>query len=641
MKKQNNSESPTYFFQIFSAAGNYSKKNFSKLVVFLATFIVCLLMSFLHTATSDTVSTYSMKDYEVGQVADRNIIARKSIPADAENGVSIVQGEKIIKKGFPITDEQYAKLKRMSESPAYIDYRAFANTVLFMMLLSALYFFLFGKTCLGYDITFKELCTGCVFFIISYGSALFTANKGPFASSMMIALSTPTIFFVFLIAILFGQRDAVYFSFLAAFSVLNASDGQLVPAIYILAVSLSASRIVHKINRRIDMLVASFIQCALNCVFLVVIKVMLKSPMGDIVALLPGVGCNGFVSGILCLGFLTPIELLLNTSSVFRLMDLNDLSTPTMKRLLVNASGTYSHSMMVAQLAEAACNEIGANGLLARVGSYYHDIGKMDNPEYFTENQTGANIHSEINPSLSVSIIRSHVKKGVEKAVALHMPDRIIDIIREHHGNQVIAYFYNSAKEKDPNVNAEDYSYTGTPPSSKESAVVMLADTVEAACRSLTKPSVSRIEKFVQDLIDSKIANNQLNNCDLTFKDLRLIKEAFVQILAGYYHSRIKYPDQKDPDTGLPENPAEQKTAPKKEEAKEGEAAVSKKEEAAAKKDENLEQEKKAKKSKDSKDSKDSKEDAVPEKDGKKNKKSAEKTSKSSEKTEEKDKTYA
>ena len=637
MKKNNKTN---YLSDSFSVVSSYVRKNIAKLIVFIVTFICSLLLSFLHTATSDTVSTYSLAEYEIGQIADRDVVARKSIPADFENEISITKGEKVIKKGFPITEFEYAKLKRMAEAPAYIDYRLFADTVLFMMLLSAMFFFLFGTTCLGYPLPLKDQITGSVFFVLTYGSALFVASKGPFQSSMLIALSTPAIFFVFLVAILFGQRNAVYFSIVISFGVLNAAGGQLLPFLYILASSLAASRIVRRINRRIDMLVASFVQSALNCVFLIVLKIAFNSPLGDMFALLPGVAFNGFFSGILCLGFLTPIELLLNTSSVFRLMDLNDLSTPTMKKLLVNASGTYTHSMMVAQLAEAACNEIGANGLLARVGAYYHDIGKMDNPEYFTENQTGTNIHTEINPSLSVSIIRSHVKKGVETAMALHMPDRIIDIIREHHGNQVISFFYNAAKEKDPNVNPEDYSYTGTPPSSKESAVVMLADTVEAACRSLTKPSVSRIEKFVQELVDSKIANNQLNNCGITFKDLKLVKDAFVQILAGYYHSRIKYPDQKDPDTGLPDNASAagvQKTpdaAPSKEEEKDEKAEVEKASESTP--------EKKEPSPKNSKASSKEKSDEPGEKETKKgkNSKSGEKSSKSA-KSDEKDKTYA
>ena len=217
--------------------------------------------------------------------------------------------------------------------------------------------------------------------------------------------------------------------------------------------------------------------------------------------------------------------------------------------MLLVAGGTYSHSMMVSSLAENAAREIGANALLARVGACYHDIGKLDQSEYFTENQgSGGNKHNDINPSLSVSVIRSHVKKGIEKARQLHLPKSLIDIIAEHHGNSVIAYFYNEAKKLDPNVSPEDYSYSGVPPTTKESAIVMLADTVEAACRTLDNPSASRIDKFVAQLIASKIEHHQLDNSPLTFSDLAKIRESFVQLLTAYYHSRVEYPDQKDPD---------------------------------------------------------------------------------------------
>ncbi len=145
---------------------------------------------------------------------------------------------------------------------------------------------------------------------------------------------------------------------------------------------------------------------------------------------------------------------------------------------------------------------------------------------------------------MSVSIIRSHVKKGVEKAHQLHLPEQIVNIISEHHGNSVISYFYTEAKSKDPTLKPEDFSYSGNPPTTKESAVVMLADTVEAACRTLENPSVVRLEKFIQVLITGKIEGKQLDNCELTFRDISKIKEAFVQILVGFYHSRIEYPDQ-------------------------------------------------------------------------------------------------
>ena len=150
-------------------------------------------------------------------------------------------------------------------------------------------------------------------------------------------------------------------------------------------------------------------------------------------------------------------------------------------------------------------------------------------------------------PSLSVSVIRSHVRKGVEKAHQLHLPQQIIDIIEEHHGNNIIAYFYEEAKKENPNVNPADYSYTGNPPSTKESAVVMLADTVEAACRTLENPTEERLDKFIQMLINGKAEHHQLDKCDLTFSDITTIKDAFVKLLVGYYHNRIEYPDQKDP----------------------------------------------------------------------------------------------
>jgi len=230
-------------------------------------------------------------------------------------------------------------------------------------------------------------------------------------------------------------------------------------------------------------------------------------------------------------------------------MDLSDQNTPILRKLLLTASGTHQHSMMVAQLAENACKEIGANALLARVGAYYHDIGKMEHPEYFTENNIDSeNRHTDLNPSLSVSVIKSHIKLGVEKAYQLHLPQQIIDIIAEHHGNSVITYFYNKAKEKDENVSSADYSYPGNPPVTKESAVVMLADVCEAACKSLEKPTAQRLEKFIQELINAKIESGQLDNSALTFGELTKIRDTFVRILAAYYHGRIKYQNQKDPD---------------------------------------------------------------------------------------------
>ncbi len=436
----------------------------------------------------------------------------------------------------------------MAESPAYVDYRALADSLLYIAMIALLAGFLFSSVCLGHKAEVREIVLMAVFFVLVYGLTTFSLKTPAFSSPYMLGIIVPSAFCAMIIAILFGQLDAVFFSVVASLGVLNASGFELVPMLYTVAIMLSATRIVRGIQRRMDLVVASVLLSVLNVAFLMLLKVMFNDSLGHEMIAYAGVAFNGFFSGILVLGFLTPLEMILNTASVFRLMDLSDLNNPTMKKLLLTASGTYNHSMMVASLAEAACSAIGANALLARVAAYYHDIGKMDQPEYFVENQSGHNVHNDINPSLSVSVIRSHVKKGIERARAMHLPQQILDIIGEHHGNSVIAYFYNEAKEKDPSVSPEDFAYTGTPPSTRESAVVMLADTVEAACRTLDKPSVPRLEKFIHMLFTGKIENHQLDNCTLTFRDLDVIQKTFVQILAGYYHSRIEYPDQKDPD---------------------------------------------------------------------------------------------
>ena len=254
---------------------------------------------------------------------------------------------------------------------------------------------------------------------------------------------------------------------------------------------------------------------------------------GDFVFVLLGSVINGFISGIFVLGFLPILEDRLNTPTCFRLMELSDLNSPTMKQLLLTASGTYNHTMMVATLAEAACREIGADALLARVGAYYLDIGKMANSEYFVENQTSYNKHLDLNPRLSAAIIRSHLKIGVEKAESMRLPREVIDIIGQHHGNSLVQYFYAKAKELDPNVSTKDFSYPGPPPRTKEAAVVMLADVSEAACRTLDHPSVPRLEKFIAKLVKAKMESGQLDNCDLTLRELHLIQESFVTTLAG------------------------------------------------------------------------------------------------------------
>ncbi|MGI6678316.1 MAG: HD family phosphohydrolase [Dehalobacterium sp.] len=256
---------------------------------------------------------------------------------------------------------------------------------------------------------------------------------------------------------------------------------------------------------------------------------------------------NGILASILTIGTLPFLESAFGITTSVRLLELSSPSHPLMKRLMMEAPGTYNHSILVGNLGEAAADAIGADSLLVRVGSYYHDIGKLKRPYFFTENQPAAeNPHDKITPTLSTLIIISHVKDGVELAKEHRFPRLILDIIEQHHGNSLVSYFYHKAKEGDKaeGILESDFRYQAPKPQSKEVAIIMLADSVQAAVQAMEKPSKSLIEAKVRELVKSKVDDGQLSDCDLTFRDIETIIQAFLVVLNGIFHSRIEYPDQ-------------------------------------------------------------------------------------------------
>lgn len=543
-------EEKNAFSQFFHSCGIYIQKNYAFLILFFVGLFAVSAINFMKITTVQTVANFSISDFEIGQISDRTIIADRSLSPDELDPVGITKGEKIIKKGFPITEESYAKLKKMAASPLYIDYRAFANSELFIFLLAIMWYLLFSFVEFGRKVLFKECLLHVILFAIGYFVTAFGGKLSLFSSAYSICIIIPTSICIMLVTILYGNLSAVLLSFIISLGVLNASGWQIPTCLFTLASALSSTVIVRKIERRIDLVVAGIIMALFEVVFILLLQVIFNEAISGIAPLIFGVAINGFISGILTLGLLTPLETILNTASVFRLMDLSDNNTPIFKQMQIQANGTYNHSMMVAQLAESACREINANPILARVGGYYHDIGKIEQSEYFVENQLNMqNKHNDINPTLSASVIKSHVRKGIEKGHQLHLPQAVIDIIAEHHGNSIITYFYNEATKKDATLSPEDFAYPGNPPSSKESGVVMLADIVEAACHTLDNPTSGRLEKFISNLISQKIEHGQLDNCELTFSDIAKIKNSFVNLLTGYYHNRIKYQNQQDPDS--------------------------------------------------------------------------------------------
>lgn len=534
------------FFDYF---GIYVKKNYPYILLFLFGLAIVSVLNFLKISTTQSIASFSLSDFEIGQISDRTIIADRTLTPDSIDPVFVEKGEKIIKKGFPITEESFEKLKKMAASPNYIDYRAFANNELFLFMLAIMWYLLFSFLPIGRKLIFKEPLLHVIFFLIVYATTAFCGKLNYFSNPYSICMVIPTTLCIMLVTILYGNISAVMLSFIMSLGVFNASNWQIATFLFTLASALSSCAIVRKIERRLDLVFAGLLIALIDVVYIFVIRVIFNETLLELPHILIGIVINGFISGILTLGFLTPFEIMLNTASVFRLMDLSDNNTPIFKQMQIQANGTYNHSMMVSQLAESACREIGANPLLARVGGYFHDIGKIDQSEYFVENQQNMeNKHDDLNPTLSASVIKSHVKKGVEKAHQLHLPQAVVDIIAEHHGNSVISYFYNEAKEKDPTLSPEDFAYPGNPPTTRESGVVMLADTIEAACHTLENPTSQRLEKFISMLVSKKVEDGQLNNCDLTFNDIAKIKNSFVNLLTGYYHNRIKYQNQQDPD---------------------------------------------------------------------------------------------
>ena len=225
-------------------------------------------------------------------------------------------------------------------------------------------------------------------------------------------------------------------------------------------------------------------------------------------------------------------------------MELSDTNSKLLKELSNKAPGTFNHSLQVANLAEAAANQIGANAMLVRVGALYHDIGKMSDPNYFTENQiTNVNPHNEISPKDSARIIINHVINGIEMARKNNLPDRIIDFIRSHHGTTLVYYFYKKQKELGEEMNEEHFRYPGPLPFSKETAILMMADSVEAASKSLKDPTFLIIDEFVDKIISGQMKSNQFLNSDITFKEIEIIKKVFKQKLTNIYHLRVEYPE--------------------------------------------------------------------------------------------------
>ncbi|MDD5746681.1 MAG: HDIG domain-containing protein, partial [Candidatus Omnitrophica bacterium] len=307
---------------------------------------------------------------------------------------------------------------------------------------------------------------------------------------------------------------------------------------------------VLNVRRRRDLTKAGFLIGLTNMVAIIVSGLINFVSLNQLV-IESGWGLlNGIAAAIIVNGVLNVFEIVFGVTTNISLLELSDLNQPVLKELVLKAPGTYHHSLVVGNLSESAAEAVGANSLLARVGAYFHDIGKLRMATYFSENQPQAeNKHDNLSPTISSLIIINHIKEGAELAKKYRLGKAINDIIIQHHGNDVVHYFYHRALEQrgdqDTAVQAEDFRYPGPKPQSKEAAIVMLADSVEAASRSIPQPTPEKIKDMVHRIINNKFIDGQLDDCNLTLKDLHDIAEVFAHILNGIFHTRVEYPDFK------------------------------------------------------------------------------------------------
>jgi len=391
-----------------------------------------------------------------------------------------------------------------------------------------------------------------LFRIIFIGLAT-SARTSAFATSL-----TPESFYFavpyaaggLLLQALLGLHFGLVFAVTLAIIVGLYTPGQPIFVPYVLACNLVACLSLSRFRSR-----SAYIKAGLNVSIIALpfalAAVLLRTDL-DVAQVIAAIG-GALLSGILCTfiaaGFTPVVEYLGGYVTDMRLIEMATLDHPLLKELSIQAPGTWNHSMVMGMMVESAADAIGANTVLARVGAYFHDVGKLRKPLYFVENQFGEeNRHDKLSTSMSALIIRSHVKDGIDLARKHGLPEQIVDMIPQHHGTSLIEYFYEKAcreiKEEEGEAAEVDrslYTYPGPKPQTREAGILMLADSIEAAARTLSEPTADRIQGMVQKLINKIFASGELNECELTLQDLHKIAKCFTRVLTGIYHQRIAY----------------------------------------------------------------------------------------------------
>lgn len=499
------------------------------------------------------LDVYAMCDIEANKFYDAVATAAEIEAAQQAVqpvSITVMKGEKILSRGTVVTEHQIEALSALGllkDNVQILPYVGLLVMIVIFYILLIIYVRSYypksrvkeGNIILmGLIINFTLLFAKA-FSMISFENADLTFQLGyllPVAASSM------------LLAILIGQGVAIIISFFVAVFSGLLLDGGIYCTVVAMVGSVTGVFCSKGINQRGQFVSASLYLALANICTITALNLVTEQSYTTIAI---GVGfgfINGLISAVLAMGILPFMESAFKITTSARLTELSNSNHPLLKKLMLEAPGTYHHSVMVGNLAETAADAIGADPLLVRVSAYYHDIGKLKRPYFFVENQQpGDNPHDKLQPSLSAMIITSHVKDGVDMLKEARFPKEIIDAVLSHHGTSVLSFFYHKAvemSEEPDTVYKEDFSYRGKLPDTKELALVSLADAVQAAVQALNSNDVDAIEQRVRSVIKSRIDEGQLAAAPLTFADIELITQNFVHVLAGMTHSRIEYPEQ-------------------------------------------------------------------------------------------------
>ena len=465
---------------------------------------------------------------------------------DAVEPVTVLQGQNIIREGDRISQSQYEILRSLGLlNDNHYDYSVYGG-VLIVILLSMVSMIMLLKLLLKDYLS--QVRNTLVILLILILCVCFAVLSTLLPSLYIIPVSLGAILGTVLLGYRAGLCLSVPLSLLFAGLASCSTSTSFCDVALIMGNTLSGSIatiwFLKGKPQRVRVLLAGLITSFFSVLMIVGIKLLTSAETLDMLHSGTWALAGGLLSGALAVALQPAFEGVFHLATPSRLLEITNPNHPLMKRLMIEAPGTYHHSIIVANLAEAAADKINANSYLARAGAYYHDIGKLKRPGYFSENQHGSNPHANTDPYVSAAILTSHTKDGVLLAQKEHLPPEVQDIILQHHGVTPVMFFYHKALQlaDGQHVDINDFRYSGPKPNTKEASIVMLADTIEAAVRSMKDPTPKAIDQFIERLIRGKLEDGQLSDCPLSLRDIDLICDAFSGILKGVYHERVEYP---------------------------------------------------------------------------------------------------